>query len=77
MEEREEYKKKNLKLMTCYFFALISVQIAGLLYVLFFPSVLGVLLTALFLGTIWPILAYFLVARVVFKIGRRGNSEKA
>ena len=76
MGEREEYKRKNLKLMACYFFALVSVQALGIAYVVLFPSVLGVLAMAVFLGTIWPILAYFIVFKLVFRAEQK-EPEKA
>lgn len=76
MEEREEYRKRNIKLMACYFFALVLVQVLGIVYVVLFPSALGVLAMAVFLGTIWPILAYLIVSRIVLR-AEREESEKA
>jgi len=76
MGEREEYKRKNLKLMACYFFALASVQALGIAYVVLFPSVIGALAMAIFLGTIWPILAYFIIFKLVFGAEQK-EPEKA
>ena len=55
---QEEYKKKNIKLATFYFFILILVQIIGIAVIIqfFLSNVIMITLIALFIGLVAPLL---------------------
>ncbi|MCD6484149.1 MAG: hypothetical protein J7L47_03445 [Candidatus Odinarchaeota archaeon] len=55
---QEEYKKKNIKLATFYFFILILVQIIGIAVIItfFLSNVIMITLIALLIGIVAPLL---------------------
>ena len=55
---QEEYKKKNIKLATFYFFILILVQIIGIAVIIqfFLSNIIMITLIALFIGLVAPLL---------------------
>ena len=55
---QEEYKKKNIRLATFYFFILILVQIIGIAVIIqfFLSNIIMITLIALFIGLVAPLL---------------------
>ena len=55
---KEEYKKKNIKLATFYFFILIMVQVVGILIIIqfFLSNVVMIAIIALFIGIVAPLI---------------------
>ena len=55
---QEEYKKKNIKLATFYFFILILIQVIGIVVIFqfFLSNVIMITLIALFIGLVAPLL---------------------
>jgi len=76
MSEEEKRARVNKRFALTYLSILISVQIAGILFVLHSPSFQTILIAAVVLGTVWPLVLHQILYRVVLKrwVSRISNS---
>ena len=68
----EKYKRINVRFLVAYFSTLISVQAIGIILILVLRRLdfLTVLVSVIFLGTVWPILLHVILYNLMIK-GRR------